>query len=150
MSGSRLRGGEVIAGVSGVALLVFMFFGWYETQTFCALDLTGPGTSCVGRSVDAWEAFSVIDLFLALTVISGIGVAIVTAANAQTDVPITWEAGTALVSFLTSLLVIYRLLDPPSGLERKPGLYLGLLACLGVLAGAWLAMRDDRTGAPPL
>jgi hypothetical protein len=129
---ARLRTGEWIAGVAGVVLLVVMFLRWYQIDA---------------RSIDAWEAFSVTDIFLAAAAIAGILTAVLTAANTKPDAPITWEAGTVLVAFIATVLVLYRLLDPPGDLTRCYGLYLGLVVVLVVLVGAFLAERDEYTRA---
>jgi hypothetical protein len=129
---ARLRTGEWIAGVAGVVLLIVMFLRWYQIDA---------------RSIDAWEAFSVTDIFLAAAAIAGILTAVLTAANTKPDAPITWEAGTVLVAFIATVLALYRLLDPPDDLTRCYGVYLGLIAVLAVLVGAFLAERDEYTRA---
>jgi hypothetical protein len=125
---ARLRTGEWIAGVAGVVLLVVMFLRWYQIDS---------------RSINAWDAFSVTNIFLAAAAIAGILAAVLTAANTKPDAPITWEAGTVLVAFIASALAVYRLLDPPDNLTRCYGVYLGLIAVLAVLVGAFLAERDE-------
>ena len=129
---ARLRTGEWIAGVAGVVLLIVMFLRWYQIDA---------------RSIDAWEAFSVTDIFLAAAAIAGILTAVLTAANTKPDAPITWEAGTVLVAFIATVLALYRLLDPPGDLTRCYGVYLGLVVVLVVLVGAFLAERDEYTRA---
>jgi peptidoglycan/LPS O-acetylase OafA/YrhL len=127
---ARLRTGEWIAGMAGVVLLVVMFLRWYQVDS---------------RSIDAWEAFSVTDIFLAAAAIAGILAAVLTAANTKPDAPITWESGTVLVAFIAAILATYRLIDPPDNLTRCYGVYLGLIAVLAVLVGAFLAERDEYT-----
>jgi hypothetical protein len=43
------------------------------------------------------------------------------------------------------VLVLIRLAATPGGLDgREPGIWLGLAAAIGIVAGAFLSMRDER------
>jgi hypothetical protein len=123
----RLSGGDWLAGAGGALLLLALFLPWFG-------------------DADAWQAFDVTDVILLLAALAGIGVAVFGAANSKTDVPITSGALTAPVGALATLLVLYRLIDPVAGLDRKIGLYLGLLAAGWITYGAWRSIRDERTG----
>jgi hypothetical protein len=126
----RVRYGEWIAGISGVALLVVMFLDWYSAGDAAA---------------NAWETFSVIDVFLAIAALFGIAL-MVTAANQRTPaVPQATGALTVPFAFVASILVLIRLLDLPGPVDgREIGLYLGVVATLGVLVGAWRSIGDQR------
>jgi len=151
MKASRLHSGEVIAAISGIVLLVVMFLGWYRFSEGCIGTATSVGggpfragpTACFQHQLDAWTAFSVTDVFLLLAAAAGIGTALIAAANTKTDAPITFEVGAVVVGLLAALLVLYRLLDPPAGLDRQYGVYIGTVACLGVLYGSWRALRVE-------
>ena len=48
--------------------------------------------------------------------------------------------------YLTTLLVLYRLIDPPvEGLDRAYGVFLGLIASAGIAYGGWRAMEEEGT-----
>jgi hypothetical protein len=143
----RLRIGEWLAGVSGVVLLASLFLHWYRTEG-TNLDLT------------AWRAFGVTDVLLALVAVGGIALAAVTANQRSQAVP------TALASLLTPLaavvlvFLLYRVLSPPDAAgfaqhgprptgyivsrdsSRQIGLWIGLVAYLGLLGGVLRALRD--------
>ena len=137
---SRLRSGELIAGAGGVALLVVMFLDWYA--------LEGIGEV----AANAWEAFSITDLILALTALSGIGLAVLTAARRSPALPVAASVITTTLGALATLLVLYRILNQPGPnefVEVKLGAYLGFLSVLAITAGGYRSMRDEEgEGAP--
>src|SRR4051812_42503118 len=127
----RLRHGEWIAGVSGAALLVSLFLDWYS-----ALD--GAVTA------NAWESFSVTDVIFALAALSGLGLAVSAATQRSAAMPVSVASLTVPVAFVASILVIIKLLSLPDGADgREIGLYIGLVATLGVLIGAWRSIGDQ-------
>lgn len=140
----RLRIGEWLAGLGGVALLVAMFVDWYGA--------VGSSTA-----VNAWEAFAVIDVFLALTALVGIGLAVVTAMQKAAAIPTSVASVLGSISMLTFALLVYRTLSLPDDwdflavgagpdlgdITREAGLWLGLGACAAVVAGAVAAMKDE-------
>jgi hypothetical protein len=142
MDFSRVRAGELLAGISGVALFVFMFFAWFGVEGI-------PGGVRFG-SVSAWEAFDFIDLVLILAVIAAVGLVVLSAAQSSVNLPVAASAITAGLGILATLLVLYRILDPPQiaeGVEttRKVGLYLGVAGCAGIAIGGWMAMQEEGT-----
>jgi hypothetical protein len=155
---SRLGTGEMIAGVSGVVLLIALFLPWY------GVDVNVAGFSA-SQSVNAWEAMSFIDILLFLVALIAIGVPVARATNTlPPDIP-----GTLLLlgaGALGLLLVLFRLIDIPApdvpaiasdsvDFGRKFGLFVGLIAAAGITYGGWRANAEsaaDRTtpaAAPP-
>src|SRR2546421_3555203 len=130
MRAPRIRPGEVLAAAAGLVLLASLWLPWFEP----------PG----GPKLSGWTALHVTDVVLAIAAVAAIGAAVVTAASAKPDAPIVWEAIAALPAFIAVLLAVRRLLDPPGGLERCAGVYVGAAASIAVLAGLWLALRDER------
>jgi hypothetical protein len=123
---SRIGGGEVLAGVSGLALLIALFLPWFA-------------------DADAWEAFAVTDFLLAIAAAAGIALPVIATTNSKTDAPITAAALTVLGGAIATILVLYRILDPVGDGSRRIGLYLGAIASIGVMVGSWRAMADERT-----
>jgi hypothetical protein len=146
---SRLRQGDLIAGIGGVALLIVMFLDWYGAggnATFQGQDIK------ISLGFNAWEAFSVTDLILALTALSGIGLAVITASRRSPALPVAASVITATLGALATLLVFYRILNQPGPNEFfdvKLGAFLGFLSVLAIAAGGYLAMRNEQwEGAP--
>jgi hypothetical protein len=134
----RLRHGEWIAGGSGAVLLVALFLDWYS----------GGG----GVTANAWESFSVTDVILAVAGLMGISLAVGAATQRSPAVPQSIGSLTVPVAFVASVLVLIKLLSLPDGADgREFGLYVGIVATLGVLVGAWRSIGDESfpKGASP-
>ncbi len=150
MDADRLRTGEMIAGISAVALLIIMFLPWFGIGGAAgdalqqAQDLGfAPDVS---TSANAWESFDFIDLVLLLTVIVAIGTAVATATATNVALPVAASAITAGLGILSTLLVLYRLIDPPFDASRKFGVFVGLIAAAGIAYGGWRLMEEESLG----
>jgi hypothetical protein len=143
---SRLRSGELIVGVSAVLLFIFMFLSWYGS----------PGSFGLPNvSDDAWDAFSVIDLFLLLTVIVALALVVTQATRRSPAIPVSLSVITTTLAGLSVLLILFRMIDPPGIVDVPAGLgahldrtldigiYLGLAASLGILYGGYRSMRVE-------
>jgi hypothetical protein len=153
----RLRVGEWVVGASGLLLLVALFLPWYELGQGIVV---GP-PAVLDAHASAWDAFSILDVLLAIGALAAIAVVFVTAAHATPAVPLALESLVALLGLLLLLLVVFRLADPPDisflestagaatrervdEIDRAAGAWLGLLGALGIFAGGMVAMRDER------
>jgi hypothetical protein len=125
---SRLRNGEIVAAVSGLALFIFMFFDWFG-------------------GVSAWDGLQDFSGFLiALAAVSGITLGALAAAGRRINLPFRRGIGTLVLGELAVLLILWRILANPGDL--KVGIFLGLIAAAGIAIGAWIALRED--GFEPL
>src|SRR5262245_18591985 len=127
---SRLRTGEWIAGVCGAALFVVMFLPWFGAPGAIGEALEQVGG--VDTTLNAWQAFDFIDLVLMLAVISGVGLAVLAAAQPNLQLPVAASAITSGIGIIGAVFVLYRILDPVGDLDREIGLYLGLAAVAGI------------------
>jgi hypothetical protein len=148
---STVPRGALIAGISGLALFIIMFFSWFgspgevETQ-FGEVDVTGFAEAAgVDTTFNAWQSFDFIDIVLLLTVIAAVGLVVMAAAGSSVNLPVAASAITAGLGVLATLLVLYRIIDPPFDADRKFGVFLGLIAAAGVAVGGWLAMQEEGT-----
>ena len=131
----RLRAGEWITAVAGVVLVVALFLPWYEV----------PGR---GR-LSAWEAYSIVDVLLLVLGVLAAGLLVVTAIQRTAAVGIAADAMLTIFAGIVGVIATARVLNMPAALEpvdadRAAFAWIGLLATYGVLAGAILAMRDER------
>jgi hypothetical protein len=116
--------------VSGAALLVVMFLDWYSF----------PG----GAKGNAWETFSAVDVILAFAALAGIALFLAAATQGSAAVPQAIGALTVPVAFVASVLVLIRTLSLPGDADgRELGLYVGVVATLGVVVGAWRSIGDE-------
>ena len=147
MDTSRISFGEMIAGVSAIALFVFMLLPWYGVSA----SFGGVGVS---ESASAWEAFSLIDVLLFLVLAAAIGLVIARAANAVPDLPQPPGLIIAAAGAFAVLLILFRLIIIPDGnvdvdgvdFSRKIGIFLGLIAAAGITFGGWTAMNERASG----
>jgi hypothetical protein len=146
---NRLSQGELIAGISGLVLLIDLWFKWYGVKVSAGGGLL-KGFS-VGVSASAWEAFSLIDIILFLVALIAIGVAVMRGLNRMPDMPYPPATLVAVAGGIAVLLILFRILDTPvdthgvNGIDvtRKIGVWLGLLAAAGVTYGGWRAMQES-------
>jgi hypothetical protein len=103
--------------------------------------------------VTAWQAFSEIDVLLALFALPAIGVPVSAALSKVPTAPVAFTVVATTASFFAVLLVLFRLLDQPGSSELvavKYGAWIGLAGAVVAFAGSWLAMADEHTpGAVP-
>jgi multidrug transporter EmrE-like cation transporter len=144
MDFSRVRTGELLAGISGVALFIIMFLKWFSLPEVVGLGGFAEAVG-VNTSISAWEAFDFIDLVLLLAVVAGVGLVVLAAAQSSVQLPVAASAIAAGLGIFATLLVLYRVLDPPSDLDRSYGLFLGLIASAGIAVGGWMAMQEEGT-----
>jgi hypothetical protein len=153
MDTGNLGRGAAIAGVSGVLLFIFMFFGWYGAPDFVdeaveQLGQIGIDTSAAEESttLNAWESFDFTDLILLIAVLVSVGLAVMTLTGASASLPVAGSALTCGIGALAFVFVLYRTLDPPfDDAEREIGLWLGLLATAGIAVGGYLGMQEEGT-----
>jgi hypothetical protein len=128
----RLRAGDWIVAISGAALLVSLFLPWY------------------GQGRTAWEALTIGDVILFLIAAAAVGVLVATATHRVPAVPIALTATVGLLGIVATAFVAVRVIWLPGGVEgREWGLWLGLAGAVGVVAGGWIAVRDDSMPAVP-
>jgi hypothetical protein len=155
MDFSKLRTGELIAGVCGVLLLIVMFFAWYGIGGSAGSILSAAD---VDTNFNAWQAFDFIDLVLFVTAIVAIGAAVLAASGRSVALPVAASVVVTVLGIIVALLVLYRIINQPGDnaiIDVKFGAYLGFLVCLGIAVGGFLAMADEGTApgataqAPP-
>jgi hypothetical protein len=147
MDFSKLRTGELIAGVCGVLLLIVMFFSWYGIGGAAGSIL---GAANIDTTVNAWKAFDFIDLVLFVTALVAIGAAVLAASGRSVALPVAASVIVTVLGIIVTLLVLYRIINQPGPndvVDVKFGAYLGFLLCLGIAGGGFLAMADE--GATP-
>ena len=122
----RLRTGEWVAGLAGLALLVSLFLPWYDGRT-------------------GWQSLGLLDVLLAVVGLAALAIPFATAAYRVPALPLALQSLTTLIGIFALLCVLARVLNLPDwASDREWGLWVALLAAVGVVAGGLLAMRDER------
>jgi hypothetical protein len=153
MDFSRLTQGEKIAGASGIALILIMFiFKWFGVEFSGGVE--GFGVSVEG-SENAWGSYGFIDIVLFITVAAAIGLALISASQVEVGLPVAASAVVAGLGILSVVLIVISIISPPdfgvdvdaAGVDqtRKIGVWLGLIAAIGVAYGGWRAMQEEGT-----
>src|SRR4051794_11534643 len=140
---NRLTTGDKVIGISGILLFIFSFFKW--------LGVSVSGGKLFGEvsaSKSAWG----FTLTLLAVILGILLVAYVGAKAAGVELPalggITWNQIVFIVAAIIFLFILIKLIvgpaDVPDGVskDRKIGIFLGLLSSVGILAGAFLNLKE--------
>lgn len=142
MDSSRLRTGEIVAGIGGLALFVLLFFDWFGGGAEVSGSLVN-GTATLSRpGISGWDALTDLPGFLIiLSGISGMGLAYLALAGQRLNIPVRRGMVTALLGALAVLLILWRMFAGSPTL--KIGVFLGLAAAVAITAGALMALSED-------
>jgi hypothetical protein len=170
MTFTRLSRGDLLAMVAALALVLVMASDWWTTKAGeNARDVqskilpqvnnqTTPSESAKegafadSQEKNAWQASGVIDRLILIALVAAAALAIVAAYARAADRrlgPPSPSALATIAGLLGSMLLVYRILQPPGLNEAavvKVGAPLGLL-CVGLLTiGARVATIAERSG----
>jgi hypothetical protein len=140
LDSSRVRTGEIVAGIGGLALFVFLFFDWFSGGA----ELTGtPGDLSLSQpGISGWDALTDLPGFLIiLSGVSGIALICLAAAGQRVNIPVRRGTVTALLGVLAILLILWRMVAGSPTL--KVGIFLGLAAAIAITVGALMALAED-------
>jgi hypothetical protein len=159
---SRLRAGELIAGVGGVGLFVLLFFDWFAlgghgsgTTFYDASSGSGIATmvreySNTRHALDAWSTLGWFMVVLLCVQMAGAAALVyMTVRRASPAWPIgagvlTWLVGSAIwLVLLVRVCVTQPGIDPYIGVQLPA--YLGLLFSALIPLGGLLSIKDERT-----
>jgi hypothetical protein len=152
---SRLRRSDRIIGGSAVAFLIFLFiFKWYG----------GSASSSVGgvsfsSSANGWHTFTNSRWIWLITIVVALASVAISAGMFELKSPIQPGVLVAGLGALSTILILYRIVHHPSGGASssfgavhvsysygiKIGIWLGLIAAVGVTYGGYLGMQDEGT-----
>ena len=138
---ARLRFGDWVMGLGGLAVLLVMFLDWYEVPTVVGV---------IG--FNAWESFAVNDVILALAAVMALTAFVLTAVQPTAAVPLALASLTTLVALVALVLVAIRVIWTPDidgvDTDRATGAWLGLVAVTVLAAGCLASIRDERLPRP--
>jgi hypothetical protein len=137
-----LRTGEIIAGIAGAALFVFLFFDWFGGGT-----TTSGNFTVITSSRSGWDSLTDLPGFLIImSGVAGIALAYLAASGQRVNIPVRRGAITATLGALAVMLILWRMFAGSPTL--KIGVFLGLAAAVAITAGALIALMED--GFEPL
>lgn len=142
MDSSRLRTGETVAAVGGLALFVFLFFDWFGGGAEVSGNVLSGTATISHPGVSGWDALTDLPGFLIiLSGLSGIALAFLAAAGQRVNIPVQRGVVTAWLGALAVVLILWRMFAGSPTL--KIGIFLGLAAAVMITAGAVMALRED-------
>jgi hypothetical protein len=159
----RQQRADLLAGVAGVVLLISMFLPWFgpSADTERAIQeadeiskqFNGGPLEALDLTENAWQTFTIVDLILAVTALAGVRAGVAALARRTSGrATVGATAVTAALGAISTLLILYRVINPIGEAGREYGLFIGFFAALGVAAGGWLALEQGvapRSGARP-
>lgn len=142
---ARLNAGDLVASLSALLLLVFMFaFAWYGVDGV-------PGRSSqagIATAEDAWSGLPVLRWLMLATILVVFGSVALHARSSSRPQIARARLAVLLLGSLTAALVAYRVLlslpSPDWVVDQKLGAYLGVLSAAGIALGAYEAVREQR------
>jgi hypothetical protein len=127
-----LRRGEILAGASAVALLVFLF----------ALNWLTAG----GHNLHGWVAIPMLRWLLLVTALTALMLTFTQATFSGPGLPVSLSTIVTVLGALSTLLLVIRLLTTSAGLCA--GALLGLLAAIGIMVGGFDSLRREQGWTP--
>jgi hypothetical protein len=147
LDSSRLRTGEVVAGLGGIALFVFLFFDWFGGGAEVSGSLVNGTATLSHPGISGWDSLTDLPGFLIImSGVAGIALSYLAMAGQRVNIPVRRGAITALLGALAVLLILWRMFAGSPTL--KIGVFLGLAAAIAITAGALMALAED--GFQPL
>lgn len=158
----KVSRGELIAGASGIALIVFMLaVHWYGIrQTNVLPSELAPHGVAEGFPRDAFESFTFLDIYLLITAVAAIALPLVRASELAVPPRVPIDLTVAALGLVALVLIVIRLIDPPdlaisdragntiktsqiesASVIRKAGPWLGLAAAAGIAVGGLTSRR---------
>jgi hypothetical protein len=151
MDVDKLNTGEKIAGVSAVLLFIFMFFDWF------GVEISGEGSSVSfgsGAGGSAWDALDFIPIVLVITIVVALVNVFLRLSDSDYEPPVSMNVAVAVLGGLSTLLVLFRILDPPGfgtfggvsvDATLEFGIFLGLITAAGIAYGGYRGMQEEGT-----
>jgi len=125
-----LRAGELLAAAGAVLAIVSLFEPWYE----------GPS-----GTLDAWDTFGPAVVLLLAAICAALALVVTTVTERTTAVPVAVGVWCVLLALIGLIATVVRALElPDHATTRCAGVWLALAGTVLMLAGAFLALRDER------
>jgi hypothetical protein len=146
----KIRGGQLIAAIGGIVLLIsLLFLNWYGVG---ASVQTSFGSISVGADFGAWDgqgfAGTIANLIMLAAGIAAVGLALLTATSRTVALPVAASALTAGLGFAAVAMVVLRILfqpGPNAVVDLKFGIFVALVGALAIAYGGWQSMQEEGT-----
>jgi Na+/H+ antiporter NhaC len=151
----RLRRSDRIIGASAIAFFIFLFFfKWYGASSSSSV-----GGFNYSVSANGWHTFTNSRWIWIIAIIVSLAAVAISAGVLELNTTVQRGVLVAGLGALSSILIVYRILDHPSAgtsgtvasvhysasVGIKIGIWLGLIAALALTYGGYLGMQDEGT-----
>jgi hypothetical protein len=130
---TRVKQGERIAGIAAILFIIDMWLKWWT------------GGSILGVSIDfnAWELSDFLDILWFISALSGVALFLMAANNVALNLPVAMSAIATGLGGISTLFILYRIIDPPYSAGRGYGVFLGLILMAAMTYGAYTTMQEE-------
>jgi hypothetical protein len=166
MSVGGMTGGQTIAAISAVALVISLFLAWAGSSVdvpdvaIPEVPQGIPGAEQAQQAAEqaqqdaessaelsGWESQNTLDLYLAIVAGLVLIGAVMTMSGNPEGLPFAPAAATFLLGVIGTILTAYVLIDIPEGAEREIGIYVATASIVGVTIGSFLQLREEVAAA---
>jgi hypothetical protein len=125
------KGGELIALVGAICVIVALTQPWYE-NAFTQLS--------------AWETFGPAVALLIAATAAALALVVATITERSTALPVAAGVWSTLFGLIAVIAAVVRVLERPDHATHLcRGTWLALVGAILMLIGSWWSMRDERT-----
>jgi hypothetical protein len=105
--------------------------------------VTGVGSA----SQTGWESQSSLDIYLLIVSVIAVIPGVLALTGGGGDLPIANATNALLLGAIAVILMFFTMfIGFPNGLDRKFGMWLALIASIGVAVGGYLAAQEEAVG----
>jgi len=150
MDASKVKGGQLVAAVGGIILLVgLLFLKWYGFGGSVETPF-GGAVKFSAADIGAWDGAgflgTIANLVILVAGIAAVGLAILTATARSVALPVAASALTAGLGIASVAMVVLRIFfRPGSESDLKFGIFVGLVGAVVVAVGGWQSMKEEGT-----
>jgi hypothetical protein len=142
--------GELIAGISGLVLIISPFLDWYSISaknSVVSFSVSGSG----------WDALSWVPWIVTIAGLVAIALAVIRATGSTTpQLPASPGLIVLVLGAVSTILVLFRIVVTPDAgssanlvdVGRAFGIFIALLAAAGVTFGGWALWNEEGKPAP--
>jgi hypothetical protein len=135
---NKLSNPEKIIGASAIVLLIASFLPWFKVSF--------PGGSVSGNGWDVGFLWGRLPVLIALVMLAHIVISNFFETVKLPDLP--WPMVHLVGGILVAALVVLKMISGEHGIDRAFGLFLAVIAAIGVGAGGFLYWQEKNAAGP--
>jgi hypothetical protein len=137
---NRLSQGQLVAALAAIALFIISFLPWFGFSADVAVQGVDVGGD---ENFNLWQAENPFDVYLLIVILVALVPPALTLLGGGGEAAPLAPVATALLAGVGTILILYQVFETPGDLDRKVGLFLGLIACAAITVGGYLSMQEE-------